>query len=724
MLTNAANDRKTLCPLCYKSETLKDQDLVCGQCVLGWIELVRNSVIKNEEITRELRQEIDYIFDACDGRPKNQLPSSGVLDQPSPSPLPSPWDDTNDARHNFYLEQRKAHHITSSAAVKQLSLQLRRLEILNKKIKLQVIERSRRALEDRMISLQSRIDLSREKVQEREELVERKKHELVNEYEKELARIRLDGSRITGYDTLQVNRQAKLLRFARYKVIREIIFENYNSIGPDMVETDVKHEHGDEHQHDIEFDQQQQHQHEIEKEIEHRNLFLFYGQPIIHIPALLSNNNKLDTINNFVENLIRIQMTFKDLLFHMEPEVLPYIGYLKSLLPDEKFYNSVQKKLDAICKDVNSIDVLDKAPQEDAADVEFFPPEEPSVSFDKVIIQNNTIKIPVSSRTANLNRRASIRESDQESKEGEASTTQDVISIPSPKDNHLANALEGKKIVFVPHKILTRPFTRLKSKEYLKFVLVMVKILINFNIILEELDIRMPTEKSKVPKSMIDTLNDLRTKPKIGKQTQEEFSFDIEQILLRLANLDNHFKSQKSDFGHSHRGFQKNSANTSFVDLSLILTTTSESSLSASLVNVQSSMISRQNRPTNARRFYDVLIPGRRAQKNKNELADQKFSVNDLNVYGLISETQSSDTSSVSIHIKADNKKPNTGDRAKKEKYNVKPIMEVVHSLIAGGNFGALSTDPATQNIQKVTISMMEQSKAQLDDWDVISQMY
>lgn len=676
MLEHANYDLKTLCPLCYKPETIKHQDFVCEDCIHNRIELIRNSVIKNEELTHSLRHEINLIFEACDS---GNATKSQVLDASS-SPNVNRLPTSSSPR-------------TSDSTVNHLSLQLKRLEILNANIKLQGIDKSRMALEARVATSGARFKTLQSKINKKEELVNRKYQQLSDDYERALATKRTEVTRLRGENSLQITHQATLIQYSHYKIIRNVVFQGYNV--------------------------------PVSGSRRSKDAIMFYGQSIIPLSALLSNNNKVDAINTFIENLISFLVLLKDLLFHEEPELLPYVSYLKTLLPDTKFYNSVQERIDAIYKEANNVEVVEKASTEDAADVEFLPQPEQSVTFNKVTIQNKTIKIPISSRTANINRRASIREQDLETKEKSSGDNTPTPTPTAPYTNKLARSLEGKKIVVVPHKILTRPFTRLKPKEYLKFVLIMVKVLLSFNVMLKEIEVRMPVKKLKHAKSMIDTLNNLRSKQKLPKSDSEEFLYDLEKILLRFANLDAHFEAEETDFVYTQKVSQKNSATTSFADLSLVLTATADSSISASLVNVHSSIISRQAGPSNIRRFYDALLSKTKVRNDtKSKSSSNLRSTNDdFDIYGVLSGTQSTDsTSSLSLQFGTQSK---GGVKAlRKGTYDIKSIMEVVHSIIADGNTDAMTSDPAKQNMRKVTLSMMEQSKAQLDEWDVISQMY
>lgn len=657
MMGNAVVDSKTFCYLCHKLQTVKHQDLVCDSCIHNKIELIRKSIIENEAVSSELRCEINGIFEACDG---STLTSSE---------LPA---ETN-LKAATCLK-------TSGGVVKSLSLQLRRLDILNANIKFQGIEKSQKALRDKVAAAKAKLQTDKTGVQEREQLIEKKRHLLIERHETEQSRKRLEVARLRGENITQITRQATLLQFSHYLVMREVIFDStdLSRVGSRFLKDPLS----------------------------------FYGQPVIPISSFLSNN-KIDVINTFLENLIRLQLLLRDLLFDGELELFPYLSHLETLLPDEKFYDSVQDKIDAIRNENNSTEIENAAYKEPA---DKSPPLlENSITLDKIVIHNKSIQIPISSRTANINRRASVKESSTDTKVGKGVVAKYTPTV-TKNVQRTSGVLEVKKIVIVPHKILTRPFTRLKPREYLKFVLIVVKILLTFNAMLREIDNKMPIKKLRHSRSMIDTLNNLRSKLKVNPGT-EEFLYDIEKILLRVANLDEHFRIGGLYAADSQRVSQRNSASSSAADFSLVLSTTSSSSMSASVVNIHSSATSSQAGPSNMNRLYDAF----KARRNDSKVQPVSVDVssNYASVYGMISEPHLSEASGLSL--------PSTSGKImqllsqpQRVNYDLKAIMKVVHSLIAEGDSASFSSDPS----KKFTLSMKEQSWAQLEEWDVVSQMY
>lgn len=668
MPPNAVSSSQSSCLICQKVETCKHQDLICETCIHNDIELVRNSVIENENITLELRQEINLIFDSCDNKLEHGLQR-----------------ETDPKVTHTQLQ-------TSEEAVKSLSLQLRRLDAQNVKTKLQAIDRSQKLLQEKIATAESKLSELRGEIARRDQCFQSKKVKLSNDFEAESSRKHLEDTRLRVESSQQITRHATSLQRQHYTTMRSLIFDNYSatkSLGLRGAQ---------------------------------KSSILLFGQPVIKFSSFLNYNNKVDAVNNFLENLIRTQILFKDLLSIDEPGTLPFLPYLQTLLPDEKFYRSVQDKISAITNESHEPDT-----KPDLSDVTG--ENQNAISIDgstnlgKITIQNKTIQIPISSRTANLNRRASLKEQDQP-----VETSQDPHKDKTPASaatsvQNSQRALDGKKIVIVPHKILTRPFTRLKPKDYLKFVLILVKILLTFNSILSEICDRMPVKKLKHSNSVLGAISNLRSKPRMRHESSKEFLFDVEKILHQLANLDDHFKCDEIDQSITPWNTPKNFASSSFPDASLMLTITNDSVINMSLVNINSSQVPALASPSNLKRFYNSLLQRDRPKKNNFEKGKSVLgAVNeDINIYGMISETQSSNTSSLSLRSGTETKEPT--EKGRPTEQNLKHIMEVVHSMISDGGAGAFSEESRIE-ARKVTTSMLEQSKARLDEWDMVSLMY
>ncbi|KAF8002348.1 hypothetical protein HF325_003313 [Metschnikowia pulcherrima] len=176
--------------------------------------------------------------------------------------------------------------------------------------------------------------------------------------------------------------------------------------------------------------------------IDHKCL-TFCNQPILQILAFLES--PIATVNTFLEDLIRLQVVLFD-LFTIDDKTLRlhYFDYLRKLLPDRKFYESMQAKIDKIMQH-------DQAFSEDALETEPANKNLESESklsgldvtegtSDKITIKDKQIRVPKSFRTMNLQRRSSLKEADV-----------------SEKSLYQEESLKGNKILLVHHKS-TKPF--------------------------------------------------------------------------------------------------------------------------------------------------------------------------------------------------------------------------------------------------------------------------
>lgn len=201
-------------------------------------------------------------------------------------------------------------------------------------------------------------------------------------------------------------------------------------------------------------------QHELKLKLKHLNtlkelLFstlnkelFFHSQPILPLSKFLTTNIIL--INQFLENLINLQYQ----LYKIFNFRLPHLAELVNYLPNPEFFNLIREK---------ELKIIGKEEE-----VEDEPVEKPIVDNEKIIKLGNTILVPLSSKTYNNQRRLSLK---QESRlETPPEVPQEVPDTPQ------------KKMILIPHKILNKPFNKLSIKEFLKFLLVIVKILVNFKV--------------------------------------------------------------------------------------------------------------------------------------------------------------------------------------------------------------------------------------------------
>lgn len=708
------------CPICLKKENPKHQDLICGNCVHDQIEIIRNSVIENERANSILRNDINAVFTACDTiRSQKMAPEDFVKLRRAMSPDPTP--------DVIFNEVSKPHlPVPGMSAVKHLALQLQKLDTVNTRSKLAGIQNTHDTMATKVASLEEKVKQLREQIDKKRQMILEKREVFAESFVRRSDALDVEIFRIRGNGMKFVLKQAADLQLRNYLVLKEVAFPNFDK---------WKVPSGS-------------------RKLGKTRLELF-AQPIILLSSFLANN-KLESINTFLENLIYLQVLMHDLLTVNDvPLDLPYLDTLKQLLPDSNFFDLVQKKFSFIIDDPGTIAESNGS----STPVSELDPMERPVELakdgsDKIVIKDKVIHIPISFRTVNLQRRVSLRSSlKSPEKDTFSFDNEKVLSNEATEDNRLTNSpspkskpmitksiLKGKQIVIVPHKILTKPFTRLLSTEYLRFILVIVKIIMNFQILLRNTIDKVP--ESKIGRhtsgnSLTNTINQLRFSGGllssvilVHEQDKESSLCDFETILAKIAEMEPYFKYMESEqLKHLER--ERISTTNSLAGLTL-LTSTSRSALTQdvedyneqenSVFEPKSSQM-KEKKVSRIRGFYDNWF--RRGNQKRSNVSPPVLAT-DQNIYGLVSETylDNGESNNSENYGGSEN---NTESTSKNSEMDPRAIMTMVHQLIAQGNGGSRAqslTSAGNDAIKLATLSMLEESRHQLDDWDVLSRMY
>lgn len=694
------NDPKLLassCTICAKIEIPKAQDLLCKDCVHKAIEVIRNSVIGNDELNNVMRQEINSVFEFCDEYRNSK----------SDNPL------------------RQVHHSIpasiSSVSVKRLAIQLQKLELMNSKMKVNGMQKAEAVMSTKVQNARFNIEEMQQKINELKAKLEAKSKDLQELYAERSKSLESDIRLLYNHSIDQTKRYSALIQYQHYQALREVAFPNFQSWQSNKSHSPRKKEK-----------------------------LLLFDLPVIELSSFLSHNNKLTEINCFLENLIRLQIHCVRLFFQNDDSVkLPFLDYLKQLLPDSHFYDLVQEKINFITQDgvpsnPEESETTSPEPQTKPTKLTVSPDE----TIDKIMIEGNVIRIPISFKTINLQRRTSLMSPDitgssadlmaLNSKLMSPESTSTTNKLPNAEQSLLKSTLKGKRIVITAHKILTKPFSRLKSKEYLKFVLVVVKILVNFQVFfnlttkhIKGADIK----KKALSGTLAGTFNQLRSHGSLlAKATSNPGSveYDFESILTRLANMDFFFHTQKYLVEHSGESADLKSSSSALLYSSMSQLNNSNiseaSEYSEFLVHVDKSQMSAFKKPSKFRELYDNVF-NRQLTPVPNTVAE--------NIYGNVSETNShSDESKLKVsemeNSSSDALAGSSGgtEEASQQNYNIKTIMGDVHKIFAykngNGRAGAVGsrTIGPDKDMHLATLSMMAESKAQLEEWDMVSQMY
>ncbi|SGZ52546.1 CIC11C00000004596 [Sungouiella intermedia] len=707
------------CPICSKKEYPKRSDLLCGNCVHDLIEIIRNSVVENERANSILRNDINVVFAAC------EMLCSRRMTENDFAKLRLAFGADLQPDVIFNDVSKPDLPFPRLVAVKNLAFQLQKLDTVNIRSKIAGIQATHESLQGKVESLEEKVKQLREQIARKQNLIVAKREELSTSYMMKSDAVDVDIFRIQGNGMKYVLKQAVNLQVRNYQVLKDIAFPNYEN---------WKLASGT-------------------RKAGKTKLELF-GQPIIQLPTFLSNN-KLETINMFLENLIYLQVLLHDMLTISDNAMdLPYLDTLKQLLPDSNFFDLVQKKFSFI---VNDPETLTAPPDSNGSSTPAseLDPQDRQVELakdgsDKIVIKNNVIHIPISFRTVNLQRRVSLKSPEKESFSLDTVVTsesnEETLQSPSPKSKTKStrSLLKGKQIVIVPHKILTKPFTRLLSKEYLRFLLVIVKIVLNFQVLLKYTLDKVPENRIRRQSSgnsLTNTINQLRfsggllSSVILVNDTEKDSSVcDFEAILARIADMEPYFKYLESEQLRSLER-ERISRTNSLIGPTL-LTSTSRSALTQEIEEYfdQDHSVCQPRAPpatkakvSRIRGFYDSLFGNKRSRKVEPSVPEHL--VLDQNIYGLVSETylENSDNGESKSSESFSRNEASGDSTIKKSELNPRAVMTTVHQLIAQGNGGSRAqslTSAGDDALKLATLSMLEESRHQLDDWDVLSRMY
>ncbi|KAK6465685.1 hypothetical protein DFJ63DRAFT_310771 [Scheffersomyces coipomensis] len=217
----------------------------------------------------------------------------------------------------------------------------------------------------------------------------------------------------------------------------------------------------------------------------------FMGQRILKIDHILGYN--IMNINQFFESLIVLQRHLS-IIFEIE---FPYLEDLLESLPDADFFNSIKVKENEIRGTPEVDDEVDNDNNVDGDDKDIESdnkPRELTDTNDKIVSTNNTIRLPLSSKSYNNQRRESMKRSPSREIESILErNNKSKSSSPMPeRSNSRSSTLttsssihqvsKKKAIAIVPHRILKKPFSKLTMREFSQLLYIISKILFNFQV--------------------------------------------------------------------------------------------------------------------------------------------------------------------------------------------------------------------------------------------------
>jgi hypothetical protein len=643
--------RNVRCPLCHKPE-LYYNDLICSNCNNNELELIRNSCIENDSINDIARNKINTIFSTCqDVKDLKGIELPPEISNETPQP--------------------------SINAMKSLALQLIKLDILNTNLKIKNIDKTQELLDARTNELKNNIQIIQTKLDTKQERLDSTCSKLFNNFEETNDSLNAKIQEYKFEKINQIKKQSIQLQYNNYKILKEMIFTSNNSKSANLnYITKLKASSS-------------------------RNL-LFHNRSILNINEFFSCNNKLPQINEFLENLIKLQVHLQD-IFNMDSFLLPYLEELIGYLPDSKFYDMIQEKENFMINGGKlSSDEIEDAEEEKNSTV-----QEMKADNERVIKLGNTIKLPLSSKTINSQlRRASLNKEDASS----SSKPNEVEKItPKKAPSPIRSTLSGKKMIILPHKILTKPFTKLTAKEYLKFLLIIVKILFNFKTFFYFTIDSIPNLR-KQSSMLSNTMNPFR-----NNLEDRNFLSSFEKILEKVASMDRYFSHKLSRIQNAKSSDEKYDMSSSNLLSSNAGTFKSFNTHSTSTSNANYDFRTPSSNPNSTHSLNSSAVVTQRNGKVKQFYSKQK--PNDHEIYGNFSESK--DNMGLPVYsYDADNDLMNESE--------LKTIMQDVYKLMASGTsrLRNLELNDKSKNLDFNAINMIAQSKVQLDEWDVVSKMY
>ena len=644
--------RNVRCPLCHKPE-LYYNDLICSNCNNNELELIRNSCIENDSINDIARNKINTIFSTCqDVKDLKGIELPPEISNETPQP--------------------------SINAMKSLALQLIKLDILNTNLKIKNIDKTQELLDARTNELKNNIQIIQTKLDTKQERLDSTCSKLFNNFEETNDSLNAKIQEEYKFEKInQIKKQSIQLQYNNYKILKEMIFTSNNSKSANLnYITKLKASSS-------------------------RNL-LFHNRSILNINEFFSCNNKLPQINEFLENLIKLQVHLQD-IFNMDSFLLPYLEELIRYLQNSKFYDMIQEKENFMINGGKlSSDEIEDAEEEKNSTV-----QEMKADNERVIKLGNTIKLPLSSKTINSQlRRASLNKEDASS----SSKPNEVEKItPKKAPSPIRSTLSGKKMIILPHKILTKPFTKLTAKEYLKFLLIIVKILFNFKTFFYFTIDSIPNLR-KQSSMLSNTMNPFR-----NNLEDRNFLSSFEKILEKVASMDRYFSHKLSRIQNAKSSDEKYDMSSSNLLSSNAGTFKSFNTHSTSTSNANYDFRTPSSNPNSTHSLNSSAVVTQRNGKVKQFYSKQK--PNDHEIYGNFSESK--DNMGLPVYsYDADNDLMNESE--------LKTIMQDVYKLMASGTsrLRNLELNDKSKNLDFNAINMIAQSKVQLDEWDVVSKMY
>ncbi|KAI5970644.1 hypothetical protein CANMA_000235 [Candida margitis] len=310
----------------------------------------------------------------------------------------------------------------SLTSVTALAIQLNKLKILDTKLRVDSIELAKKSAQKKVDNLKNNNEEIENQIDSIRLKILKKESEMITDYSHKSEELVAEIRDFEMTKITQVQRQSKKIQFQHFKILLEIALQRRDG----------------------------------------KKLY-FHHQPILKLEEFLGYN--LLVINQFLERLVVLQNQLS-ILFNIQ---LPHSRVLTKYLPDSKFYDLLKRKESMVTGQQDSI--LD----DDAIEQKESTPMDIENVTGKVIKLGDAYQLPLSSKTLNYQRRAARLTSPIEE-------PIELNSIPIIRQNSLSSSATRK--ITIPHRIINKPFNKLSIKDFLEFLVVIVRIIANFQVLL------------------------------------------------------------------------------------------------------------------------------------------------------------------------------------------------------------------------------------------------
>lgn len=330
-------------------------------------------------------------------------------------------DDSKKVAHKLDNNLRDDVTRPSMNSITALAIQLNKLKILDTKLRVDSIDFAIKQGQKKVGNLRSHNKQIETQVDSLRLKLLKKESELIKDHSQRSEQLTKEIDDFQKTKIAQVERQAKKIQFQHFEILREIALQKRDN----------------------------------------KKLY-FHHQPILNLDEFLGYN--LSAINQFLERLIVLQNQLSR-LFNIQ---LPHSRTLTKYLPDSKFYDLLKRKEVMITGQKESI-------IDDEGDHRETTPMGIDNVSEKVIKLGDAYQLPLSSKTLNFQRRAArLSSSPIEPVE--------LNSIPIIRQNSASSSAVRK--ITIPHRIINKPFNKLSIKDFLEFLVVIVRIIANFQVLL------------------------------------------------------------------------------------------------------------------------------------------------------------------------------------------------------------------------------------------------